>query len=205
MSETTREDKRSSEPSALERARSFFDRPPPEDYLDEWSRRLAQPEAMADRQQHGMIVFRLNREFLALDTAILLEVAAPRPIHAIPHKSSAVLLGLVNMRGQLRLCVSLHGLLGVEPETMSGERGSAAEAANARSRMLIAQDQTSPWVFPVEEVIGIVRPSESDLREVPATFGKTSSFSKAVFGWGGHTVGYLDEARLFHALRSACS
>ena len=38
----------------------------------------------------------------------------PRPVHRIPHRSNDVLIGLVNLRGQLQLCVSLHGLLGVE-------------------------------------------------------------------------------------------
>jgi chemotaxis-related protein WspD len=186
-------------------ARRFFDRPAPPDYLREWSDRLARPDEPPEGAVRSVVLFRLAGEYLAIETRWLLEVSPPRPIHSIPHRAGGVLLGLVNMRGQLRLCVSLHALLGVEPASEPPSDALAAPSGESDSRMLIAQDRNDPWVFPVEEVLGIVRPSESELREVPATFGKASSFSRAVFTRQGHTVGYLDEARLFSALRSACT
>ena len=36
-----------------------------------------------------------------------------RPVHRVPHRSNSVLTGLVNLQGQVQLCISLHGLLGV--------------------------------------------------------------------------------------------
>jgi hypothetical protein len=49
------------------------------------------------------------------------------------------------------------------------------------------------------------RLADSELRAVPATMGKTSSVSRAVFEWNAHTVGLLDEARLLAVLRSSCT
>ncbi len=192
------------------RARRFFDRPPPGEYLENWAARLAQPEEVADQHVHSVVLFRLHHEYLALDTRSLIEVSAPRPIHTIPHRTGSVLLGLVNMRGQLRICVSLHGLLGVEPDSTPTTNGHHIEhppehTPESEQRMLIVQDRNDPWVFPVEQVLGIVRPADSDIREVPATFGKASSFSRAVFSWKDRTVGYIDEVQLFASLRSACS
>jgi chemotaxis-related protein WspD len=182
--------------SAADSARRFFDRPPPPDYLDDWADRLARPDETAERAVRSAVLFRLGTEFLAIETRWLLEVSPPRPIHSLPHRSNGVLLGLVNRRGQLRICVSLHGLLGVEP---------SPDEPGSDPRMLIVQDRNDPWVFPVEEVLGIVRPADADLRDVPATFGKASSFTRSVFTRKDRTVGYIDESRLFEALRSSCT
>jgi chemotaxis-related protein WspD len=180
-------------------ATEFFDRSPPEGYLDEWSQRLVLPEEQTEDRWESVVVFRLGSERLALDTTSLVEVTAPQPVHVIPHRASGVLLGLVNIRGQLRICVSLHGLLGVEtPATGGGP-------ANAAARMMILQDGADQWVFPVEEVSGVHRLASSDRRDVPSTFGKASSFSRLVFSWNEATVGLLDHGRLKAALRSACS
>ena len=71
--------------------------------------------------------------------------------------------------------------------------------------MMILEDKHQQWVFPVEEILGVHRLAETALREVPSTFGRTSSFTRAVFTWSDHTVGVLDEGRLLAALRSACT
>ena len=61
----------------------------------------------------SVLIFRLGEEWLAFRTHTVAEVTLPRPVHRIPHRSNAVLSGMVNLQGQVQLCVSLHGLLGV--------------------------------------------------------------------------------------------
>src|SRR5262249_26555605 len=113
-------------------ARSFFDRPAPEGYLAEWTRWLAdadglgpraEPEAtkeedkgdtQSQREGISVLIFRLGEEWLALRTGAVVEVTTPRPVHRVPHRSNRVFTGLVNLQGQAQLCVSLHGLLGVD-------------------------------------------------------------------------------------------
>ena len=190
-------------------AQSFFDRPPPPQYLEEWVQRLAQPEERIEQELLSFVVFRLREEYLAVQTRWLVEVTLPQPIHAIPHRSNDVVLGLVNIRGQLRICVSAHGLLGIAlPESNQpprpGEVPRSMRAATSQQRMLILHERAEQWVFPVEEVLGVHRFPTTDLRPVPSTFGKAGAFSQAVFTWAGHTVGYLEEARFLSALRSAC-
>lgn len=187
-----------SEQDLAARAKEFFDRSPPADYLDEWSRRLALPEIRAENDWQSVVLLRLQSERLALETTALVEVTPPQPVHVIPSRSGAVLLGLVNIRGQLRLCVSLHGLLGVEPR-------EAPTTDKKAERMIIVHDQSNQWVFPVDEVLGVHRLPHSKRREVPSTFGKASSFTRSVFTWRETTIGLLDADRLVAALRSACS
>ena len=94
-------------------ARTFFNRQPPPQYLEEWVERLAQPEEQVEQDLLSLVIFRLHDEYLAVQTRCLVEVTLPQPIHAIPHRTNDVVLGLVNIRGQLRICFSAHGLLGV--------------------------------------------------------------------------------------------
>jgi chemotaxis-related protein WspD len=187
-------------PSAREDPESFFDRQPPPRYLEEWVQRLAQPEEQVAQDLESVVIFRLADEYLAVATRSLVEVTLPQSVHAIPHRSNEVVLGLVNIRGQLRICVSAHGLLGVAAPTTASP---PVHAALAKQRMLIVRERLEQWVFPVEEVVGVHRLSTTDLKPVPATFGKGGAFSVAVFVWDGHTVGFLDEGRFISALRSA--
>jgi chemotaxis-related protein WspD len=195
-------------PLAVE-PKAFFDRQPPPQYLDEWIERLAQPEHPVEQDLLSLVIFRLHAEYLAVRTCCLVEVTLPQWIHVIPHRSNNVILGLVNIRGQLRICVSAHGLFGVEQtatsqQTPRDDTASEARATTSKLRMLILHEQSEQWVFSVEEVLGVHRLPTTDLRPVPSTFGNAGAFSQSVFSWEGHTVGYLDEAQFLSALRSAC-
>ncbi len=92
----------------------LFERKPPDGHLAEWTKRLAEPESAIERGTISVLVFRVGDEWLAADIGLLVEIAELRPIHTIPHRSNSVLVGLVNIRGELPLCVSLGGLLGIE-------------------------------------------------------------------------------------------
>ncbi len=186
-------------------AREFFDRPAPVGYLEEWSRRLAAHDDEASRDLVTVVIFRLHHEYLSMQIRSLVEVTLPQPLHVVPHRTNDVLLGMVNIRGQLRLCVSLHGLLGVEPGGNGASAANPAPQPDATRRLVIVQERNEAWVFPVEEVAAVYRLDRSKLRPVPATLGKGSAVSSAVFDWQEHTVGLLDESRLLASLRSRCT
>lgn len=174
---------------------SFFDRPPPPDYLKEWAERLAQPPERAESELQSLVVFRLHHEWLALPAIALAEVTDPQPIHAIPHRTNRVLRGLVTVRGQLRLAVSLHGLLDIEPDPADD---------GTDTRFLILQEGAEQWVCAAEEIVGIQRVARDALRGVPSTFPRIGSHARAVFDWHDRTVGLLDPGPLFASLRSHC-
>ncbi len=127
-------------------ARTLFDRPAPEHYLAEWTQWLAgspvtvsleagASAALSDRDRVSVLIFRLGREWMAFPTQAIAEVTVPRPIHRIPHRSNAILIGLVNLRGQLQLCISLHGLLGLEsPQASSSQFHSRIKHRNRENR-----------------------------------------------------------------------
>jgi len=179
--------------------RSLLEREPPADYLREWTQALAEAKD-EDRAEDtlSVLIFRLGREWLALPTHVCQEVAEMRPIHMLPHRSGPVLLGLVNIRGQIRLCVSLRELLGVEP---GDDSGRTMNHKNPRCLVVIAGD-SDHWVLLVDELYGIQRVHLSAIRDAPVTVAKAAPrLTKGVIDWRDTGVGYLDDGLLFLALR----
>src|SRR5262245_38897595 len=172
--------------------RRFLDAPSPPGYLDEWRERLAAPPEEAAGDLVSALVFRVGEEWLALPIAVVVEVTGLRPLHRVPFRAG-LLAGLVNIRGELHLCVRLDQLLGL----------ASADGAPARRRLVVVRREAAGWVFPVDEVDRVHRFPTSDLTDVPATVGRAvARFSRGVFPWQGRAVGYLDDGRLFEALRA---
>lgn len=184
-------------------ARSFFDRPAPEGYLDGWARALDADAVPHAAKAVSLLIFRLGNEWLAFPTRSVVEVTAPRPIHRIPQRSNDILIGMVNLRGRLQLQVSLHGLLGVGLAGVASGTTEPARQPADNPRLIVIQGEGQPWVFQAEEVLGV--PDGQDrgrMCAVPSTLANpANSFSNAVIDWDGKSVGVLDAPRVFAALK----
>jgi chemotaxis-related protein WspD len=188
-------------PVLAEAARTFFDREPPEGYLEEWSRILEEPEVVADPDALSVLIFRLGGEWLALPTTTLVEITTVRPLHRVPHRTGGVLEGLVNIRGQLQLCVALATLLGIERRAPVADQ--AVEGPSGARLLVVDRVDASAgrWVCGVDEVGGVQRVVRSALRAVPSTVSQANTrFCQALFEWQERTVGLLDEGRVFAGL-----
>ena len=180
-------------------SRQFLDAPPPTGYLDEWTERLIPPIEETARNVQSVLIFRLGEEWLALRVQVLVEVASPRPIHCIPHRAG-LLAGLVNIRGELQLCVHLAQLLGIKAQG-NGQRTSNGQ--EALSRMIVVASEDGRWVFPVDEVDQVYRFAADQLTGAPATLARSAKrLTRAVLACRERSVGYLDDAQLFRTLRA---
>jgi chemotaxis-related protein WspD len=184
--------------------RRFLDGPAPEAYREEWTERLAAPPEEAATDLQSALIFRLGEEWLALRTQVLVEVAGPRPLRRVPHRGGP-LAGLVNIRGELLLCVRLDQVLGL---TADAEAVATAPTPDSRQlttpgkRLIVARRDGDVWVFPVDEVDQVYRFSAGEVTRAPATLARAAArLTEAVFVWRGHAVGCLDDARLFQVLR----
>ena len=172
--------------------RRFLDAPPPENYAAEWSERLAEPEVEAATGLLGALVFRIGEEWLALPVNVLAEVTHARRPHRIPHRGG-LLAGVVNIRGELHLCVRLDLLLGIEPP---------AEPQANNPRLISIRRDADGWVFQADEVDQVRRLPAADLIPAPPTLARSSSrITRGVFHRDGRAIGLLDEDRLFTTLR----
>ena len=150
-----------------------------------------------------MLVFRVGEEWLAMDVDALVEVAQPRTIHRVPHRSDRLLMGIVNIRGELQLCVSLRKLLRIAEDHQSPGSGPkfTLEAGPTRSRLLVCERDGRRWAFLVDEVSGVHRTGINQLGNVPSTVAKSiKRLANAVFKWKEESVGRLDTDRLFDSL-----
>ena len=172
--------------------RRFLDSTPPQDYAEEWAARLAEPEAEAATGLLGVLVFRIGDEWLALPVGVLAEVTHDRKPHRIPHRGG-LLAGLVNIRGELHLCVRLDLLMGIDPP---------AEPIPNHPRIIAIRRETEGWVFSADEVDQVRRLPVADLIPAPPTLARSSSrITRGVFHREGRAIGLLDEDRLFATLR----
>jgi chemotaxis-related protein WspD len=180
--------------------RRFLDAPSPAGYLQEWTRRLAAPVEETLEDPHGVLIFRLGEEWLALPVGVLVEVTTPRPVHRIPHRAG-VLAGLVNIRGELHLSAHLDQVLGIARRKEDGDRGGGEK--KARERWLVARREAERWVFRVDEVDQVRRFASGALTQPPATVRRAAAhLTRGVFHLEGRTIGLIDDERLFQALRA---
>jgi chemotaxis-related protein WspD len=178
--------------------RTFLDAPSPAGYLDEWTDRLAAPSEATAADQESVLVFRMADEWLAMPVGALMEVTAPRPVHRVPHRGG-LLAGLVNIRGELYLCIHLAKLLGRDRH----EAPSAEEDSPPQDRLLVIRRGSDTWVFRADAVEKVVRVPRDRIGPPPSTVGRaTAHLSRGVFDWDRRTVGLLDDSRLFEALRT---
>jgi chemotaxis-related protein WspD len=196
-------------PVLADAARTFFDRAAPAGYLESWRAILEEPAAATDNADTSVLVFRVEHEWLSLPTGVLVEVTPARTLHSLPHRSGTALAGLVNIRGQLQLCVSLHRILGLGGGPAPRPHGDGDVPAG--TPRLIVVERASPlgterWALGADEVAGVHRVGPADLRPVPSTVSQAAArCSSALFAWQDRTVALLDEQRLFEALESAVS
>lgn len=170
---------------------------PPAGYLDEWTRHFAREEEDEAARTGTVVIFRLGREWLALPTGLFREIAPLRAVHALPHRRDGIVAGLVNVRGELLVCVALDRLLAVEP--------ADAEAARGRHpRLLVIGRKAERVVFRADEVHGIHRFDPRELQETPVSLARgTAVYTTAMLPWSGRAVGCLDERRLLQTLNRA--
>lgn len=186
-------------PVFAEAGRRFLDAPSPAGYLEEWTERLAEKADEASDDTLSVLLFRVADEWLALPIQVLVEVTTPRPVHRVPYRAG-ILAGLINIRGELHLCVHLAKLLGI------GERSALqpdeTQAPASPRRYLVTSHEQNRWVFPVDAVDQVCRIARSQVKPPPATIQRAANhLSSGVFDWEGRPVGLLDDARMFDILQ----
>jgi len=158
----------------------------------------ARAQAGPQARTEGSLVFRVGAEWLALPAAVLRHVDEARSIHTLPHRRSAAVLGVVNVRGVLTLAASLAALLHIEPAA-ADIPGAMRRAA--MPRLLVTQWAGAATAFPVDDVEGVASFAADALLPAPATLAQSARrHVRGVTSWRGRSVGVLDAEALFDTL-----
>ncbi|MBW4592952.1 MAG: chemotaxis protein CheW [Brasilonema angustatum HA4187-MV1] len=186
--------------------RSLLEREVPQAYVDEWTDLLSKEkleksveatDRVASIETITVGIFRLGQEWLALSAQLIQEVMPTSTIHILPHRSNNIFLGLVNLRGEVQICVSLKQFLGIETADDNQQNISPV----IYNRMVVVEKFGNRWVFPVDEISGIHRIHPMQLTNVPATLSKMpENYTQGIFNWKNQKVSYLDDELLFYAL-----
>lgn len=168
--------------------RRLLDREPPAAYLDEWGKRLAEPRETSAATLAPIVVFRTGQETFALALDHVREIAEPPVVRRVPHRSSALLLGVAAFRSELVGCVSLSALLSL-PDTGAEPR-----------RTIVLGGETPMWMLPVEDVLS-VELADTEAREpLPTTVALGSPLAVGVIETSQGRATLLDAERLMATL-----
>jgi chemotaxis-related protein WspD len=177
----------------------LLNRPLAPDYRAAQTAHYAARKKLTAPARLSVVIFRLESESFALPTQAFQEVAERRPQHSLPHRARTVALGVVNVRGELLVCASLARLLGLTESAPRNRRGP-------HDRLLVANWNGHRVAFPVDEVFGIHRFQQDDLREAPSTVARsTLTYTRGVIAWRERAVGFLHADSLFAALSRSLS
>ncbi len=177
----------------------LFNRTPPESFVQQSTEQLAQPPLIDDGDALPAIVFRVGEEWLALPAHMAIEITEATAIHRIPHRRERELMGLVNVRGELQLCISLHELLDI-PVVRAAEGDDAEPGVY---RLLVAERAAARWALCIDEIWGVQRVTARELTPAPATVARRQhALSRSLFAAeDGRRIGLLDEQKLFDTLQ----
>jgi chemotaxis-related protein WspD len=190
-------------PIYTQAGRNLLGREISEDVLLDWNQAKAlnalhaplAPQSLALNQTLSMMVFRLENEWFALSTAVFKEVTSPTTICNIPHRTNSILKGIVNVRGELHLCVSLTALLEIHPIPENQPHPTAYP------RFLVIEQDGYRWVFPVDEIDGVHSFQSDTITTSPPTITHaTETYTKGILTRRDRTISIIDEELLFYRL-----
>lgn len=186
-------------------AHKLFERPPQKDYLEEWSKLLAQPtEQQLETNDTSLVIFRLENEWFGLSALVFSEIGVQRTINLIPYQNDSIVLGVVNVNGQLRLCFSLHDLLGIKK--VNREKSEKMKFGAHYPRMLTITEGIELFTFPVEEVESVYQFDLSKMTNVPVNvLNSKENYLKGLISWNDKNIFIINEELLFLSLHRRLS
>ncbi len=202
--------------------RTLLQRESPQGYVEEWTNILAQDweqsaakvekknsslvkKETIDDEIIGLIIFRVSQEWLALPAWVIKEITHVHPIHTLPHRSNHVFAGIVNIRGEILMCILLRNLLSLPPAELNDKNKEIDHEVSivpvVYERMIVIEIQANRWVFPVDEILGVYRFSSKKLHDTPVVISKTpDTYTKKILTVEGKNINYLDYELVFYEL-----
>ncbi len=135
-------------------ARRLLDREAPAEANSDWLRDLRR-----GGRTRMSLVFRLGGQWLGLPPTVVAEVAANPPLRRLAHRTDGHIEGVVNVRGELRLSVSLIELLGLGRRSL----------ADGQTRLVLVEAEGGLLAFRCDEMRGLTPYHEDAVQPPPDT------------------------------------
>lgn len=176
--------------------RSLLDRIAPEGYDDEWADVLASKKISKNQNSIAAVVFRLGIEWLSLPVKLISQIMPLRNIYDIPHNKNKKIRGIVNIRGEITICMSLGSLLGIDKY-----EDSSSGKDQPINRLIMIKGKGGYIVFPVSEIDGIINYEPEKLSDAPDTIKHSKlNFIDGVTSSNNKTIGCIDHDKLLDTI-----
>ena len=183
--------------------RGSSSRPIDDATLDLVTAHYARPREDEEKFAGSVLVFRIGSEWLALPTVLFDRVTGAQTAHALPHRRSGMLAGLVTVGGDLVVHLSLAALLGIDADGVAPAAASTQQRAPVR-RLIVLANQRGRLAATVDDVWGVYHYRDAQQRPVPSTLARALvSYTTSILDVEGRAVGCLDGARVMDALSGA--
>jgi len=171
--------------------RQLLERPAPEAYAAHWAKQIGQADQRQADKGSAVLICRLADEYFAFIASKIGEVMPSLPSHQIPHTRGSILKGMVSLRGELQLLVSLRQVLDIADEH------EAAEDA----WMIKAWSGSETLIFSVSELCTVYRYQAAELKPAPATLSAAmAALTTGILQWNGHAVALLNASILYEQM-----
>jgi chemotaxis-related protein WspD len=179
-------------------AAHLLDREVSEESLRESTAHVSAKKNVVELGTKSVVIFRIATEWLALPTDAVQEISELCTLRRLPDDRRGILKGLVNVRGDLLLCVALEVILGLDKAAVAQE---ITDSKTAR-RLMICKRSNARLAFQVSEVHGLHHYHPRELRSAPATLANAAEgvYALGLLAWKDKTVGCLDDELLFYTL-----
>jgi len=178
-------------------SRTLLGRTLPDGQIAQWTTLLAEEQESRKITDMSVVIFRVGDEWFALPSKMVVEVLEMGPIHPLPHvRNSNLLKGLVTIKGQLEICISLGNLLDIPPSA----RDRDLKKRKTHNRLVLIHSDEHKFVFPSNEIAGVYRYNNDDLMKLPSTVSMSAiSYIKGSIEWQDITVACIDDELLLKA------
>ncbi len=173
---------------------TLLDRDISEDYIKENTAKYKISKSLDSVAQVSCIIFRSENEWFAINTNVLNEICEVTEIHSIPHNRNPLISGIVNVRGEIEICLAFHE---------SRQRRNQQDPNN-KARMLVINLDSGRYVYRADEVMGIYKINNDAIRPTPSSVAATKShYVYAMFDYNKHSIGLIDPTLMDTRLKEA--
>jgi len=175
---------------------ALLDRELPESYTDDTTKTFNIAAQDKNIEQVSCLIFRLGHEWHAIKTVILNEICEISDIHSIPHNKNSILEGLVNIHGEMEICISLAQLIIKQKPDNNDNK--------TRSRLVVIKLNSGKYAFKACEVMGIYPINTTTLLSPPSTITNANQqLTESIFEFNNQSIGLIDISYLDTALIGA--
>ncbi len=89
----------------------LLDRDSLSESLREWADILSVEQKQVENDYRSILVFRIGWEWMGIETVCIEEVAEAPVVRRLPHRNGSLAHGIVSLRGEILVCISLEILL----------------------------------------------------------------------------------------------